>query len=210
MFYVLQKKLKIFLEDNLMKNKQNWIFLNVLRYLVLAAYRLIQQNYRNYKCYVSTGVFPSGGGSVFFDPENIKVGKNFSMGIDCKFYAQDKDSRILLGDNIALNDNVTINSDLGGSIQIGDNTIIGSGVVMRASNHNFDNTLKPFREQGHKSGVIKIGANVWLGANVIVLPDVKIGKNVVIGAGSVVTKDIPDNYLALGIPAAARRRIPNK
>ena len=193
-----------------MKNKQNWIFLNVIRYFALVASRLIKQNYRNYKCYVSKGILPYGAGSVFFDPENIKVGKNFSMGIDCKFYAQDKDSRILLGDNIALNDNVTINSDLGGSIQIGDNTIIGSGVVMRASNHNFDNTLKPFREQGHKSGVIKIGANVWLGANVIVLPDVKIGKNVVIGAGSVVTKDIPDNYLALGIPAAARRRIPNK
>lgn len=193
-----------------MKNKNNWISFNVIRYFVLASYRLIKQNYRNYKCYISTGVLPRGGGSVFFDSKNITVGKNFGMGLDCKFYAQDKDARILVGHNVKLNDNVTINSDVGGSIQIGDNTIIGPGVVMRASDHNFFNTLKPFREQGHKSGVIKIGANVWLGANVIVLPNVVIGKNVVIGAGSVVTKDIPDNYLALGIPATARRRIPNK
>lgn len=29
----------------------------------------------------------------------------------------------------------------------------------------------------------------------------KIGNNVIIGAGSVVTKDIPDNAVAIGIPA---------
>ena len=81
---------------------------------------------------------------------------------------------------------------------------------MRASNHNLDNTLKPFREQGHKSGIIKVGDNVLLGANVIVLPNVVIGENVVIGAGSVVTKDIPGNYLAFGIPATVHRRIPNE
>jgi acetyltransferase-like isoleucine patch superfamily enzyme len=40
-----------------------------------------------------------------------------------------------------------------------------------------------------------------IGANSTILPDVKIGKNVVIGAGSVVTKNIPDNCMALGVPA---------
>lgn len=40
-----------------------------------------------------------------------------------------------------------------------------------------------------------------IGANSTILPDVKIGKNVIIGAGSVVTKNIPDNYMALGVPA---------
>ena len=31
--------------------------------------------------------------------------------------------------------------------------------------------------------------------------NVKIGSNCIIGAGSVVTKDIPDNSVAVGIPA---------
>ena len=33
------------------------------------------------------------------------------------------------------------------------------------------------------------------------MPGVTIGSNVVIGAGSVVTKDIPDNSVAIGVPA---------
>ena len=48
---------------------------------------------------------------------------------------------------------------------------------------------------------IVLGNNVYLGNNVIVLPGVTIGNNVVIGAGAVVSKDIPDNSVAVGIPA---------
>ena len=40
-----------------------------------------------------------------------------------------------------------------------------------------------------------------------ILPGVTIGNNVVIGAGAVVTKDIPDNSLALGVPAKVTSRI---
>jgi acetyltransferase-like isoleucine patch superfamily enzyme len=47
---------------------------------------------------------------------------------------------------------------------------------------------------------IKVGNNVWIGGNVVVLPGVTIGTNVTIGAGSVVTKDIPSNTIAYGNP----------
>lgn len=50
-------------------------------------------------------------------------------------------------------------------------------------------------------GRCKISCYSQIGANTTILPDITIGKNVIIGAGSVVTKDIPDNCLALGIPA---------
>lgn len=46
-----------------------------------------------------------------------------------------------------------------------------------------------------------IGDLATIGTNAIVLPNVKIGKNSIIGAGSVVTKDLPDNCIAVGIPA---------
>ena len=45
---------------------------------------------------------------------------------------------------------------------------------------------------------IKVGSNVWIGGNVVVLLGVTIGDNVVIGAGSVVNKDIPSNSVAVG------------
>ena len=48
---------------------------------------------------------------------------------------------------------------------------------------------------------IRVGNNVFLGARTIVMPGVTIGNNVVIGAGSIVTRDIPDDSVAVGIPA---------
>lgn len=48
---------------------------------------------------------------------------------------------------------------------------------------------------------IKIGDNVYIGNNVILLPGVTVGNNVIIGAGAVVSKDIPDNSVAVGAQA---------
>ena len=56
---------------------------------------------------------------------------------------------------------------------------------------------------------IRVGNNVWFGANVTVVPGVTIGDNCVIGAGSVVVKDIPDNSLAVGNPCRVIRTIKN-
>lgn len=50
-------------------------------------------------------------------------------------------------------------------------------------------------------GKIKIGNNVFVGINSIIMPGVTIGDNVVIGAGSVVSKSIPSNSIAVGVPA---------
>ncbi|MFL5457689.1 MAG: hypothetical protein ACJ78X_14915 [Myxococcales bacterium] len=53
---------------------------------------------------------------------------------------------------------------------------------------------------------IEIGAGVWIGAHVTVLPGARIGKDAVIGAGSVVEGDIPDGAIAAGIPARVKRQ----
>lgn len=52
-----------------------------------------------------------------------------------------------------------------------------------------------------KFGKIKIGNNVHIGINSIIMPGVTIGDNVIIGCGSVVTKNIPSNSVAVGVPA---------
>ncbi len=48
---------------------------------------------------------------------------------------------------------------------------------------------------------IVVGNNVYIGNNAIILPGVTIGNNVIIGAGAIVTKNIPDNSVAVGVPA---------
>lgn len=48
---------------------------------------------------------------------------------------------------------------------------------------------------------IKIGNNVHIGTNAIIMPGVTIGNNCIIGCGAIVTRDIPNNSVAVGIPA---------
>ena len=48
---------------------------------------------------------------------------------------------------------------------------------------------------------ISLGNDVYVGNNAIFMPGVHVGNRVVIGAGAIVTKDIPDNSVAVGVPA---------
>lgn len=50
-------------------------------------------------------------------------------------------------------------------------------------------------------GRCAIGDFSSIGSNAVILPDIKIGKNVIVGAGAVVNKDLPNNCVAVGIPA---------
>ena len=52
-----------------------------------------------------------------------------------------------------------------------------------------------------KFGRIIIKDNVFIGIKSIIMPNVTIGNNCIICAGSIVTKDIPDNSVAVGVPA---------
>jgi acetyltransferase-like isoleucine patch superfamily enzyme len=54
---------------------------------------------------------------------------------------------------------------------------------------------------------IHIGHDVWIGANVIILPSVnKIGNGAIIGAGTVVTKDVPKYCIVVGNPQRTVRK----
>jgi galactoside O-acetyltransferase len=90
-------------------------------------------------------------------------------------------------------------------IYIGEETLIGPNVTLCTTGHP---AYPEYREMcAHYSLPIKIGRNVWIGANSVVLPGVSIGDNSVIGAGSVVTRDIPKNVVAFGSPCRVAREI---
>lgn len=48
---------------------------------------------------------------------------------------------------------------------------------------------------------VKIGNNVHIGTNAVIMPGVEIGDNCIIGVGAIVTKSIPANSIAVGVPA---------
>lgn len=54
------------------------------------------------------------------------------------------------------------------------------------------------------SGCKSVGDNVYFGAGCKIIGDVKIGNNVVIVANSVVLTDVPDNLTIMGVPARIR------
>lgn len=105
------------------------------------------------------------------------------------------------GKNISIGKRVFINSgcrfqDQGG-ITIGNDCLIGHNAVFATLNHGF----APDERKDLHPAPIALGNNVWLGANVTILPGVTIDDNAVIAAGAVVTKDVPANVIAGGVPA---------
>ncbi len=54
---------------------------------------------------------------------------------------------------------------------------------------------------------IKVGNNVYIGTGAFIMQGVTIGNNVIIGARAVVTHDIPDNVVAVGMPAKVLKTI---
>lgn len=111
------------------------------------------------------------------------------------------------GKNITLEKDVFINSgchfqDQGG-ITIGAGSLIGHNVVLATLNHDTD---PKYRKDLHPAP-IKIGKDVWIGANATVCPGVTIGDGAVVAAGAVVTKDVPANAVVGGVPAKLIRYI---
>ena len=111
---------------------------------------------------------------------NISIGKNFYSNYNC----------------VVLD---------GAKVSFGDNVFIAPNCVFSTAGHPLDVEQ---RNAGLEIALpITVGDNVWIGANVTVLPGVTIGNNTVIGAGSVVNRDIPDGVVAVGNPCKVIRQI---
>lgn len=80
-----------------------------------------------------------------------------------------------------------------GDVKFGDNCRIRNGVVVGI-------------RRVDDEGVPIIGDNVDIGAGAKVLGPIRIGNNVLIGANAVVIIDVPDNCIAVGIPAVVKQR----
>lgn len=120
-----------------------------------------------------------------------------------------------VGDNFYSNFNLTILDTC--PVTIGDNVMLGPNVTLATPLHPLladqrnDHKLEDGSTIHYEYGApITIGDNCWLASNVTVCPGVTIGNNCVIGAGSVVTHDIPDNSLAVGVPAKVIRQLSEK
>ena len=105
---------------------------------------------------------------------------------------------------------------IGNFCSIGPNVIIGPSAhdIYSISTHHFHQDVRFGRfvdkymsddkctfQGRNKKLEIKIGNDVWIGCNAVIMAGVTIGNGAVIGAGAVVTKDVPDFAIVVGVPA---------
>ncbi len=86
-------------------------------------------------------------------------------------------------------------------ISMGDSVTITSGVKIITHDGSTGLVRDEHGRRYQRYAPVKIGNNVFVGVNSVILPGVTIGSNVVVAAGSVVTRDVPDNNVVGGIPA---------
>lgn len=111
---------------------------------------------------------------------NIEIGENFYANINCVILDEAK-------------------------VTFGNNVFIAPNCGLYTAGHPFD--VEQRKRGLEYARPITIEDNVWIGAQVCILPGVTVGEGCVIGAGSVVTKDIPAHTLAVGNPCRVVREL---
>jgi len=141
---------------------------------------------------------------------DIKVGKGIRL-ISHSYFSEpgishpvmirllNKNAKLTLGNNVGIS---------GGGICVQTEVSIGNNVMFGANAFVSDTDFHPVGAENRRyskenigSKPVKIGDNVFLGMNTIVLKGVSIGNNSIVAAGSIVVKDIPENQIWGGNPA---------
>ena len=133
---------------------------------------------------------------------NIYFNKSIKLyGVPQYIYAQN----IHFGEKNKINEGVFLHAR--NHIYLGDKVTLSHRASLITESYDIS-TFENYTEKKHSGKAIHIGDNVWICANVIILPGVKIANNIIVGAGSVVTTDLNDEgYIYAGNPVKKIRRI---
>lgn len=136
-------------------------------------------------------------GKVNLINKNINLGHNVTIYPDVMFFG---DGPIIIGDNVDIGNGTVIYSSKFAGVTIGNNTMIAAQSYIIDADHGIKRDVL-IREQENSVLPIIIGEDVWIAANVTVTKGSKIHSGAVIGAKALVRGEIPENAIAVGIPA---------
>jgi acetyltransferase-like isoleucine patch superfamily enzyme len=117
-------------------------------------------------------------------------------------YVQGGNGGVRLGDRVEINNFCIVNGT--GGVDIGDCTVIGPGARIISYQHRHARGAT-IQSQPVDARPIRIGRDVWLGANAIILAGVTIGDGAVVAAGAVVRNDVPAYAVVAGVPATVKK-----
>jgi len=149
----------------------------------------------------------------------MEIGKHFSAGKGLWLEAVTESNtyipKLIIGNDVSLSDFNHIGA--AHYVKIGNHVLFGSKCYVTDHNHGIykgENQspvkVPPVERKLTINGFVIIDDNVWLGDNVVILPNVHIGYGAIIGANSIVSRDIPSNSIAVGIPARVIKRYDRK
>lgn len=154
-------------------------------------------------CYLRRRGVACAGVPTFSGPwPEIRNDGTFTVGAHCTFntfrlrqlLTVGPGAELVLGDYAFLNDGVNICATQ--SVRIGHHSKLGDMTYVYDTDFHEISPDRPTRRQP-----VVIGDNVWVGAQVMIMPGSVIGDHSVIAAGSIVTGEIPPKSLAAGAPA---------
>lgn len=160
-----------------------------------------------------------------FHMKSVSFGKLPRVSLGTEF-SIDKGSRIAIGDMFNMRGTARIRVRNQGELVIGNNVslninnmiachsriVIGDDVQFSPNVQIYDHDHDFYVEGGVKAGKykvapVKIGNNVWIGANTVILRGTEIGDNCVVGAGSVIKGTYSDNTLIIQKREEVEKRI---
>jgi acetyltransferase-like isoleucine patch superfamily enzyme len=155
------------------------------------------------------------GKNSYIDPsvhilgwDNVKIDRDSIIGEDTVININFRDAGkigLIIGKNCFIGRrNIFIT---GISVKIGDYCMTGPNCCFLGSDHKFSSPFFPYITTGNtEDGLIEIGSNCWLGANVTILKNVNVGYGSILGASTVVNRDIPPLSVVVGNPCKVIRR----
>lgn len=108
---------------------------------------------------------------------------------------------IELGSDIALGPGDYLWASENARISVGTRALFGPNVTIITANHGFDAREEFVQLQPQHERDVRVGDDVWIGANAVILPGVTIGNGAVIAAGAVVNRDVEPFAIVGGVPA---------
>jgi acetyltransferase EpsM len=89
---------------------------------------------------------------------------------------------------------------------IGEGVFLGGGAIV--SHHSVVGDFALIAGGVVFGGHVRVGSYTLLGVGASIQPHASIGSNVVVGVGAAVVSDLPDNVVAVGVPARVIRERP--
>ena len=135
----------------------------------------------------------------------IIINDNCRIGPNCRFWAEGNNITIIIGEHCTFTNTVHVNAqENNSSICIGADCMFSNHIIVRTSDSHPIIDLES-ETRINPAGNVIIGEHVWGAPNSKIMKGVNIGKNSIIGSNTIVTKDIPEDSIAVGMPAKVVR-----